>query len=345
MKKIVYLGPDHVEYQDAPEPAAGSGNALIRVAFAGICGSDMIIYQGVHPRAKPPLVPGHEFSGNLLSGHPTITAGTPVTVFPLLSCGQCLACTSGNPHVCESLRLIGIDTDGGMTEVASVPADSIVALPPDMDLKAGAFIEPLAVGIHAVHRSGFKAGDRVIVYGAGPIGFSVAIRLRYSGAGSIVLLETNAARRDMAKQLGFHCIDSSAVKNAKELKESIKELTGNDRTDIVFDCAAHPSVHSFALDLLRVHGTMVVVGSYKSPAPVDLLKVEFKELTLIGTRVYRRDDFAEAITMLQSGRIAIDPLLRVNDPVHAATVFRSQLKGTTDIKSLFYMGGQAQAHL
>ena len=332
MKSIQYVGTQQVEVGEKSVPEIGPGEVLIKVAYAGICGSDMFIYQGTHPRAKAPLVMGHEFSGRIERGHSALPKGTPVTVYPLLSCGHCDPCQSGHAHVCNTLKLIGIDCDGGMAGYVKVPEDKIVPVPADLPMKRAAFIEPVSVAVHALRRSGYKPGDSAIVYGAGPIGQCVASCLAYFGASKVLVVEANAHRLDIARQLGFTPIDAGR----EDIKAKVLEYTDGHNIDLAFDCAAHPAVQTTILDILRVQGTGVVVGSYKKPAEVDLLKIEFKELTLIGTRVYERRDFEVATRILQSGRIDFDRLLSVANPEEAPEQFARLLKGDSDaIKLLF----------
>lgn len=335
MKSIQYTQAKQVVVGEKPLPEIGPGEVLIKVAYAGVCGSDMIIYQGVHPRAKAPLVMGHEFSGTIVKGHRTLPPGTPVTVYPLLSCGHCEPCKNGYAHVCNTLKLIGIDCDGGMAEYVKVPEDKVLPIPADFPLKLGAFIEPVAVGVHAVGRSRYQPGDTAVVYGAGPIGLCVAGCLSYFGASRVIVIEANPHRLEVARQLGFTVIDAAN----DDIRAQVAEYTNGRNADLAFDCAAHPSVHATMLDILRVQGTGVVVGSYKKPPEVDLLKVEFKELTLIGTRVYERRDFEVALRILQSGRIDFDRLLTVAAPEDAPGQFGQLLAGQSDaIKLLFKLG-------
>ena len=331
MKSIIYKGAGEVVSEEKAVPASGAGEVLIKVAYAGICGSDMFIYQGTHPRAQAPLVMGHEFSGVIEAGHPTLAKGTPVTVYPLLSCGQCEPCKNGTPHVCNTLKLIGIDCDGGMAEYVKVPADKVVEIPAGLNLKLGAFIEPVAVGVHAVRRSGYKPGDTAVVYGAGPIGLCVAACLSYFGASRVLVIEANPYRLEIARKLGFTPIDAAH----DDILAQVKAHTGGLCADYAFDCAAHPSVQNTLMDVIKVRGTAVVVGSYKKPPEVDLLKVEFKELTLIGIRVYERRDFDIAARILASGTIDFEQILTVSAPEQAPQVFQDLLKGTNAIKMLF----------
>src|SRR5512133_3783675 len=129
MKSIVYQSAQEVTVEDKPLPEVAAGECLIKVAYVGVCGSDMNIYHGVHPRAKAPLIMGHEFSGTIVKGDTKLAPGTPVTVYPLLSCGECDPCKNGYAHVCNTLKLIGIDCDGGMAEYVKVPVDKVMAIP------------------------------------------------------------------------------------------------------------------------------------------------------------------------------------------------------------------------
>lgn len=332
MKSIIYRGAQDVCVEEKSQPEIGAGEVLIKVAYAGICGSDMNIYQGVHPRAKAPLVMGHEFSGTIVAGHPTLAAGTPVTVYPLLSCGHCEPCLNGYAHVCNTLKLIGIDCDGAMAEYVKVPVDKVMELPKTLSLKLGAFLEPLAVGVHAVRRSGYRPGDRAVVFGAGPIGLCVASCLKYFGA-QVIVVEANPYRLGVAKKLGCTTIDAAN----ESICDKVREYTKGINADFAFDCAAHPSVQAHLMDVLKVQGTAVVVGSYKRPPEVDLLKVEFKELSMIGIRVYERRDFEIASEMMQSGAIDFDLMLSESAPEAAPEVFQGLLKGGNTIKMLFKM--------
>jgi (R,R)-butanediol dehydrogenase/meso-butanediol dehydrogenase/diacetyl reductase len=327
----VYRNPHEVVVEDKPMPEIAAGEVLVKVAYVGICGTDLNIFQGAHPRAKAPLIMGHEFAGTIVKGHPTLPEGTPVTVYPLLSCGHCGPCLSGAAHVCNTLRLIGIDRDGAMAEYVKVPADKILEIPRELPLKLGAFIEPLAVGVHAVRRSGYKPGDRAVVYGAGPIGLCVASCLKYFGASEVIVVETNPHRLEVAAKLGCATINGAT----EDVAARVKALTGGANADFAFDCAAHPSVQATLLDVLRVQGTAIVVGSYKKPPEVDLLKVEFKELTIVGIRVYERRDFEIATEMLLSRRIDFDLLLTESPPEVAGAVFEDLVKGSNVIKMIF----------
>lgn len=294
MKAIVYQGPKAISVENRETPTLSEGYALIKVSHAGICGTDLNIYGGYHPRAKAPLVLGHEFSGLIAAGHPALPEGTPVTVNPLIMCGECIPCKTGQSHVCESLKLIGIDSDGGMAEYIKVPIKSIVPLPEGMPLSAGALVEPVAVAVHAARQGGYVPGDNVVIYGAGTIGLCVARTVRSFGAGHVCIVETNEARLKLAGELGFTTINPAKA----DVKETILSYTDQAGADFVFDCAGHPVVASQLTDVVKVRGNIIVVAAYKNPAEINLLQGMFKELSIRFVRVYTEKDFKIAAELL-----------------------------------------------
>nr|WP_221380661.1 alcohol dehydrogenase catalytic domain-containing protein [Actinoplanes polyasparticus] len=314
MKALTWRGAD-VAVADVPAPARAAGRALIDVAYAGICGTDLHICDGEHPRAKPDLIIGHEFAGRLAEPAGGLAAGTPVTVEPLLWCGRCPACLRGARHVCERLRMIGIDEAGAVAEQVSVPAELLLPLPPAMDLRFGAFVEPLAVAVHAVRRSRLRLGEVAVVVGAGPIGLAVALCARLAGAAEVLVVEPAAMRGERARALGFEVVDSAVGQ-------------------VVFDTAAVPSVAASTTGWVEPGGRIVFVGVYARPAPVDLQRVTFAELEMIGTRVYERDDLRTAIRLLDTGAFDPRPLLTRTLPLRAADTALDLLRSGSEIKVL-----------
>jgi (R,R)-butanediol dehydrogenase/meso-butanediol dehydrogenase/diacetyl reductase len=287
MKAAVYEGPKKIAMHILPIPEVKEGWALIKVDYCGICGTDLNIFAGSHPRAKERLVVGHEFSGTIVN-HPTLVEGTPVTVRPLLFCGECEPCQTGNSHVCESLGLLGIDQAGGMAEYVLAPVEEVYPLPVDMSLKRGALIEPFAVAVHAVRESNFKSGDQVTVFGAGPIGLCTAVTLKLFGAQKVTVVEVQPFRKEVAESLGFAVIDPSV------------DDVYIPQSDVVFDCAAHPSVAKQLVNVTKIKGQIMLVGTYKYPTELDLQNITFKELSLKGTRVYTPKDYEIATSLLSA---------------------------------------------
>ena len=302
----------------APRPASTPGRAIVDVAYAGICGTDLHICDGDHPRAQPGLVLGHEFAGRLAEPVGGLAAGTPVTCEPILACGECRPCRGGHRHVCDRFRMIGIDEPGGLAEQVSVPADLLLPLPPGLDLRYGAFVEPLAVAVHAVRRSRLRLGETAAVVGAGPIGLAVATCARLAGAAGVLVVEPAPARQELARTLGFAVVEGS----------------GRMDCEVLFDTAGVPPVAAAVTGWVNTGGRVVVVGVYARPAPVDLQRVNFGELELIGTRVYTRDDLATAIRLLDSGAVDAGPLLTRTLPLAAAAGALDLLRTGQEIKVL-----------
>lgn len=302
MRAAVWTGTDEIDVTDVPLPDVPEGWALVKLAYNGICGTDLSIYHGKHPRAQHGLVPGHEMSGWVEQAAPGGPAqGTLVVVEPLLSCGRCLPCTSGSPHVCNDLGLYGIDRPGGMAPYVALPPEVLHEVPAGVDPRTAALAEPLAVAVHAVDRSGMQAGDTVAVFGAGPIGILTALVARRAGAGRVVITEPSPWRREVAAGMGF-----TTVPDGSTMTEVLHELTGGEGADTTFDSAAHPTVAAELTSATRVLGRIVIVGVYKQPVPLDLQAVCFKEQSVVGVRVYTSQDVAAAIDLIAGGDLDLD---------------------------------------
>lgn len=299
MQALVLEAPERFTVAEIPEPEAAAAEVLVAPAFVGLCGTDLHIVEGLHPRATFPLVLGHEVVGILASGP---SAGAAVVVDPTISCGTCAACRIGLAHVCEHLRLLGIDRDGGLAERMTADAARLHPVPDGLALEAAALAEPLAVAVHAVRRSGLEAGDRVVVVGGGPIGLLTALVARASGA-SCVLVEPAPARQERARRLELDLVADVADVSAR--------LGG--KAGVAFDAAGAPPVALALPTLVRPGGVVVVVGVYSAPVPVDLQHVTFAELSLVGTRVYTPEDIDEALGLLAAG--AVEPSALVSDVV------------------------------
>lgn len=332
MRALRWDGPDQVHAVDVPRPQPEDGWALVDVARCGLCGTDLHICSGHHPRAVPGLVIGHEISGTLATDATTVggvlPAGTKVVVNPLLPCGHCATCLAGRPHTCANLELLGIDAPGGAAEQVAVPEGSLVPLPADADLDAAAFAEPLAVAVRAVRRSRLALGEDVVVVGAGPVGLAVALSARQAGAASVLVIETAPARREVAERLGLD------VANPQDEPGPDAAAGAAGIAPVVFDCASHPAVAARVGALAAPGGRVVVVGIYPGLTPIDLQAVSFKELEVIGTRVYSRDDLQTAARMITSGAFDPRPLLTRVVTVDEAPQAIGDLASGRDVKVL-----------
>ncbi|HTB96320.1 MAG TPA: alcohol dehydrogenase catalytic domain-containing protein [Terracidiphilus sp.] len=288
-----YLGPHRVKPQEVSLPKIRDEEALIEVEACGFCGSDINIVAGTHPRAKAPLTLGHELSGRIVqiqSSQSTLKEGDRVTTYPLISCGRCHACTHENPHVCKDLRLYGFDVDGGMAQYVSLPISSLIKLPDGMSARIGALIEPLAVAVHGVARANLENVELAVVLGAGPIGLLTALVAQARGVRRVIISDVLASRKEFAESLGLH-----AVQAGEELRRLVSELSNEDGADLLFECAGHPSSALEMCNLVRSRGVIVNLGVFKKPVAIDMQAINFKEIEILGSRVYERKDFETAI--------------------------------------------------
>lgn len=336
MRAAVWHGDGTLTAEEVPLPAVPDGWALVEVDFAGLCGTDLAILAGQHPRAQAPLIPGHELSGRVVrSTDARLREGDRVVAEPLIGCGDCWACTHGSPHVCRRLGLFGIDAAGGMAQFVALPADRLHAVPAGVEPRLAALVEPLAVAVHSVANSGLAAGDTVAVFGAGPVGVLTALVARHAGAGEVIVSDPNAWRLDVARTLGFAVVPAGSTPVA-----AVLERTGGEGADVTFDTAGHPAVVADATDATRVLGTIVVVGVHKHPAEVDLRRLNFAEQRMQGVRVYTSDDMRRAVELVAEDALGLGRLpVRVFSLEDADAAIEAARTGERNLKVLLSPSG------
>lgn len=300
--------------EEAVKP--GPGFVQLEVAWCGICGTDLHIFRGhMDQRLNFPQAIGHEASAivsDLGPGVDGVAVGDSVVVRPLDACGKCAACKRGFGHICSNLNFIGIDSAGAFQTQWNVPASLLHKLPKGMDLKLAAFVEPLAVACHDVRMAGLQPGERSIVLGGGPIGMLIALVAKTVGA-EVLLSEISASRIALAESLGV----ATANPLKDDLLARVNEITDGELADVVFEVSgAAPSVEMMTR-LARVRGRVVVVAIVPNPTPVDLFQVFWKELQVIGTRVYEPEDYDHAIELLASGQLDPMPLVTGEFPLES----------------------------
>ncbi|MGB4439378.1 MAG: alcohol dehydrogenase catalytic domain-containing protein, partial [Sedimentibacter sp.] len=282
IKALVYLGPNKVECQDVADLKTKPGHAKIKIKYCGVCGGDRGIVAGTHPRAKAPLVVGHEFVGvieEISEDNKKLKVGDRVVAYPLISCGSCLSCRTGSPHVCQTLKLLGIDVDGAMSEYALVDESVLFKVDDNVSDKVAALIEPLAVIVRAIHQSGFKFLDSTVVMGAGPIGIITAIVLKHAGASKIIISDLDYSRLELCKELGFRTVH---VKE-ESLKEVVSNMTNGEGVDIVFEASGTELATFESTELARIGGMICMTGIHKAPHVSNLPQFSFKEQYMVAT--------------------------------------------------------------
>jgi (R,R)-butanediol dehydrogenase / meso-butanediol dehydrogenase / diacetyl reductase len=287
------------------QPAAG--HVQIQVSHCGICGTDLHLFHGdMDHRVHVPQVFGHEMSGTIVEvgdGAAGFSPGDHVTVRPLDPCGTCPACTAGHSHVCQRLKFIGIDAPGALQALWTVPAHTLHRLPASLSLQEAALIEPLAVASHDVRLAQVRAGEYVVIQGAGPIGTLIAFVCRHAGA-RVVLCEVNSFRLKLARDLGFEALNPKEV----DVVQYVTDQTKTAGADVVFEVSGSAAGAEMMTRLVRVRGRIVIVAIFSDVPKVNLFQFFWRELQLMGARVYEPQDFEQAIALATSAAL---PLFRL----------------------------------
>lgn len=339
MRALQYISPHTVAPAQVDPAPPGPGLVQVRVAYTGLCGTDLHIFHGdMEARVAHPLIFGHEMSGVVATvgdGVGGWSVGDRVTVMPLSWDGTCPACRAGNEHICQNLDFIGIDSPGSLQELWNVPAEVLVALPADLSLRDAALVEPVAVAVHDVRRSELGEGDKAVVVGGGPIGVLIATVARRFG-GEVVVIEPDAARRAVVDGLGITTLDPREV----DQTAWVAEWTGGAGADVVFEVSGAAAAVRGMTALAKVRGTIVVVAIHPQPREIDLQRVFWRELRLLGARVYQRRDFETAVELLSAGDIPADVVITDVVPLEATADAFAALEAGRALKVLVEVGGE-----
>ena len=283
------------------------GEVQIAVAFTGICGTDLHISHGaMDARTGAHRVIGHEMSGTVEAvgeGVVGVEIGAAVTVMPLLWCGECPTCLAGNTHICENLIFVGIDSPGALQEFWNVPEHIVVPMPQGISLRDAALVEPVAVAHHDVERARLVSGEKVVVVGGGPVGVLVAVVAAARGA-QVLVIEPDAYRRGIIEGLGFAVVDP-----ADDVAAAVAVHTEGAGADVSFEVSGSQPGLTTAVEVLRPRGRLVAIGIHTEPRLVDLKRVFWKELEILGARVYDRSDYEGAIALVAAHKIPADALI------------------------------------
>lgn len=335
-----YAGERRIEIARTPTVAPGPRDVQIHVAYTGICGTDLHILHGdMDARVSIPAVLGHEMSGRIASVGAAVDGwvpGDPVTVMPLKWCGTCPACLAGHTHVCQRLEFVGIDSTGAMQHTWTVPADLLVRLPDDLPLDLGALVEPTAVAVHDVARAAVRPDEKAIVVGGGPVGLLIAAVAREAGA-DVMVLEVDEFRRSVIDGSGLSAVDPLSTDAAA----LILDWTAGAGASVTFEVSGSQQGLDTALEVLGVRGRMILVGIHPTPKPVNLHRVFWRELTIVGARVYERADFERAVELVSSGSVPARALISHVEPLgSAASAFEALEHGVGTMKVLIDCGAE-----
>lgn len=310
MKQAVMTVPGEIEFREIDKPNPQDNEILIEIKRIGVCGSDIHVFHGMHPYTSYPVVQGHEVSGVIAEvGHQVkgVSAGDKVTFTPQVTCGKCYPCTHGMYHICESLKVMGFQTGGAAQEFFAVDADKVLKLPDHVSLDQAAMVEPISVAVHALARAKEDLRDKqVLVLGAGTIGNLVAQVAKASGAKRVMITDISEYKLNMAKACG---IDFAFNPNQEDLGQAILRDFGPDQADLILECVGVQETITQAVGHARKGTTIVVVGVFGKKPEVDLGLVQDRELSLVGTLMYQKRDYARAIELVAGGKLCLDQMI------------------------------------
>jgi threonine dehydrogenase-like Zn-dependent dehydrogenase len=300
-----------VEWKSVDIPEISGNEVLIKVSYACICGSDQHVFLGeFHPRTRLPLIQGHEFAGTIVGTGPAVKnfkSGDRVAVDPIIWCGHCPACKRHHYPACSTLKLVGIDLDGGFSEFMKVPELMLYKVGDKIPEQHAALVEVLSIGFHACKRAGVSAGDTVVIWGAGKVGQSILQALKTKTRNTVILVDILDERLAMAKKT----YDDVQIINAARTNaiEKISEITGNEGVDIAFEAVGHTKdlqgvVNPVrgCIQAIRGAGKVCVLGLSTEPSPIVMRELIWKEGTLITSRV-SHGEFAETIENMNLGTL------------------------------------------
>lgn len=310
MKTFVLKKAYDLEQIEVDEPVISApDDVLINVKVVGICGSDMLSFQGKHELLTYPRILGHEFSGiaeDVGRDVKGLEVGDPVVVEPLISCGRCEPCRAGDYNVCVDLKVLGVHVDGACQEKIVVKADKVFKLPPSATLKEGAMVEPLCVGLEVCRRGRLSIEDTLVIFGAGAIGLCALKVAKCYNARRVISVDIDPDRLKTAQDMGADYIINSAEEN---LAERISELTNGKGASLVIEASGAEAALTSCFTVTAYRARVAILGFYKSPLvqipPIHIVK---KELDVYGSRVYR-DRFPLALDLLAKGEVNISDLI------------------------------------
>lgn len=311
MRQAILVEPKHIEFKEVAEPKAADLTAhqvLVNIKRIGICGSEIHSYHGLHPATFYPVVQGHEYSGVVMAVGSEVTVCKPgdhITARPQLVCGKCNPCKRGQYNVCEHLRVQAFQADGAAQDFFVVDDDRVAKLPEGMSLDYGAMIEPSAVGAHASNRTDVK-GKNVVVSGAGTIGNLIAQFCIARGAKNVLITDVSDLRLAKARECGIkHTLNITK----KTLKEAAQELFGEEGYQVGFEVAGvEVSIRSL-METIEKGSDIVVVAVFGKDPALSMFYLGEHELRLIGSMMYRHEDYLTAIDYVNKGIVNLKPLV------------------------------------
>src|SRR5438445_7892702 len=331
------------DIREVKVPGFGRTDVLVKVKVASICGTDLHIYEWdrwAQGRIHPPLVPGHEFCGEVVACGDEVTSvkeGDLVSAEMHVACGKCLQCRTGEAHICQNVKIIGVDTDGAFAEYVVIPESNIWKLDPAIPMDYASILDPLGNAVHTVLAVEIAART-VAITGAGPIGlFAIAVA-RAVGATTVFAIEVNEHRRNIAKEMKADCVLDPSKEDVRSI---ILEKTGGLGVDVVLEMAGHPDAIRTAFDIVRRGGRMSLLGLTSKPISLKFSEdIIFKSLTIQainGRRMYHT--WYQMTALLKAGKFDLHPAITASTSIKDFSKAMERLKTGEASKLLVYPNG------
>jgi threonine 3-dehydrogenase len=331
------------DVREVKVPSYGRTDVLVKVKVASICGTDLHIYQWdrwAQGRIHPPLIPGHEFCGEVVAFGDEVTSvkeGDFVSAEMHVACGKCLLCRTGEAHICQNVKIIGVDADGAFAEYVVIPESNIWKLDPEIPLEYASILDPLGNAVHTV-LAGEVAGRTIAITGCGPIGlFAIAVA-RAVGAAQVFAIEVNEHRRNIAKKMKA---DLALDPSKEDVRKIVAERTGGVGVDAVLEMAGHPDAIRTAFDIVRRGGRISLLGLTSKPISLNFSEdIIFKGLTvqgINGRRMYQT--WFQMTALLKAGKLDLHPVITDRIGIRDFSKAMERLKTGEASKILVYPNG------
>jgi 2-desacetyl-2-hydroxyethyl bacteriochlorophyllide A dehydrogenase len=331
MKALVYYGPEDLRLTYVEDLKPGEKEVLIKVKACGICGSDIHGYLGITGRRVPPMIMGHEFSGQIIEVGREVNEslkGKRVVVQPINFCGECEFCKQGLTNLCKNKKFFGVmDVNGAMAEYISVPEKLVFELKDNVDFIEGTFAEPLAVAFGAVNKVNDLKGKNIFIVGAGTIGLLILQVVKTKDPASIIISDLDDFRLEIAKNLG---VDYAVNPNKIDLIEFIKSITDGEGVDYSFEAVGATATVQQAMSVLKTKGTCVWVGNSAKIINIDMQNVVTREINILGTYTYTHYEFGKAVELLSTNNLKIKPMVSKIAPLDEGPEMMKKLAKSTN---------------